>query len=196
MVSTAPLDRPLTVRDFEELPDDGVRYELIWGELYMSAAPGTKHQRMSRRLLGQIDVFLTRTGMGEVFDALYDVQLDEFNIVEPDLVAYRAAGNEIVTNKRMIGAPDLCIGILSPTNRSHDVVKKRVLYASFGIPEYWIVDPEQESITVYLLDGPHYIPQASNDGLARSVVFPGLIVDPKGLSSPPANLTATFEGGQ
>jgi Uma2 family endonuclease len=195
MVSTAPLDRPLTVHDFEQLPDDGVRYELIWGELYMSAAPSTKHQRVLRRLLVEIDAFLTGPGMGEIFVAPYDVQLDEINIVEPDLVAYRTARSDIVTDKRMIGAPDLCVEILSPTNRSHDVVKKRVLYARFGIPEYWIVDPEQESITVHLLDGVHYIPQTSNDGLARSLVFPGLIVDPRGLSSPPTSPRATFEGG-
>jgi Uma2 family endonuclease len=124
--------------------------------------------------------------MGEVFAAPYDVKLDEINIVEPDLVAYRADRNEIVTDKRMIGSPDLCIEILSPGNRSQDVVKKRVLYARFGVPEYWIVDPELEQITVHVLEGKQYVPRESADGVARSVVFPGLEIDPQGLAAAPA----------
>jgi Uma2 family endonuclease len=188
MISTAPLDRPLTVDDFDALPEDGIRYELIWGELYMSPAPGTKHQRFSRELLEQINGFLKSNGMGEVLAAPFDVQLDEINIVEPDLVAYRADRSEIITDKRIVGSPDLCIEILSPSNRSQDVVKKRVLYARFGVPEYWIVDSEQEQITVHVLDGKNYVPREPVDGVARSTVFPGLEIDPKGLAAAPPRL--------
>jgi Uma2 family endonuclease len=188
MISTAPLDRPLTVDDFDALPEDGIRYELIWGELYMSPAPGTKHQRFSRELLEQINGFLKSNGMGEVLAAPFDVQLDEINIVEPDLVAYRADRSEIITDKRIVGSPDLCIEILSPSNRSQDVVKKRVLYARFDVPEYWIVDPEQEQITVHVLEGRNYVPREPVDGVARSTVFPGLEIDPKGLAAAPPRL--------
>ncbi len=186
MVSTTPLDRPLTADDLAELPDDGTRYELIWGELYMSPSPNTKHQRVLGRLLVLLNAFVSSGNTGEVFVSPLDVRFDEFNVVQPDLIVVGSVHSNRVTEAGVVEAPDLCVEILSSGSRSCDFVKKNVLYATFGVPEYWIVDPERERITVHVLDVDQYVPQESLDGIARSQIFPGLEVDPRGLSSPPA----------
>ena len=185
MVSTAPFDRPLTAGDLAEMPDDGIRYELIWGELYMSPAPNTKHLRVLGRLFVLLNGFVLREDSGEVFVAPFDVRFDEFNVVQPDLLVIGSEHSNRVTEAGVVEAPDLCVEILSSGSRSRDFVKKNVLYAKFGVPEYWIVDPERERITVHVLEADQYVPQESLDGVARSQIFPGLEIDPRGLSSSP-----------
>ena len=185
MVSTLPDDRPLTVNDLEGLPDDGARYELIWGELYVSPTPNTRHQRASTRLLVEIDGFLARNNAGDVFHAPLHVQFDRHNLVQPDLVVVGAEKCEIIHDTGVVGAPDLCIEILTPGRRNFDFIKKNVLYARYGVPEYWVVDAERERIAVHVRGTSRYEPQESDDGVARSVIFPGLEFDPRGIARPP-----------
>jgi Uma2 family endonuclease len=185
MVAATPFERPLTYADIADLPDDGTRHELIWGELYMTPAPTTKHQRAVRRISFMIDAFLQQHGGGELFFSPFDVHLDEFNVVEPDIVVAGAGGSGVLTDAGLEGAPALCIEVLSRSTRSMDFVKKNVLYARFGVPEYWIVDPDNERITVYQLVAGNYVPLESSDGVARSRVLPGLEIDPAGISHPP-----------
>lgn len=186
MVSTLPDDRPLTVADLDGLPDDGQRYELIWGELYCLPTPDTKHQRSSRRLLVAIHEFLIQSGVGEVFPGPLSVQFDRYNLVLPDLIVVGASKREIIHDRGVEGAPDLCIEILTSGWQNYDMVKKNVLYRRFGVPEYWIVDPERERITVYVREAIRYMPQESDNGVARSVIFPGLEIDSTGIARAPA----------
>jgi Uma2 family endonuclease len=86
MVSTAPINRPLTVDDIADLPDDGMRYELIWGELYVSLAPGLPHQIASGNLSRILSIYLVGGGLGFLLTAPLDVQFDENNVVQPDLL--------------------------------------------------------------------------------------------------------------
>ena len=81
MVAATPFDRPLTFADIADLPNDGFRYELIWGELYMTAAPSTKHQRTVRKIVLRISEYVEQRDAGEVFFAPFDVHFDEFNVV-------------------------------------------------------------------------------------------------------------------
>ncbi|MCC6944088.1 MAG: Uma2 family endonuclease [Thermomicrobiales bacterium] len=182
MVTALRLDRPLTIDDLEELPDDGSRYELIWGEAYSSPAPSIRHQRVSRELVKHLDAHLTREQTGEVLAAPLDVRFDRFNVVQPDIVVVGSAIADIITDERVAGAPSICIEILSPGSRGQDNVKKRMLYANFGVPEYWIVDPEGPSITVLSLEGGVYVERLPGAGVATSAVIPGLTIDPSTLA--------------
>lgn len=185
MVAATPFERPLTFADIADLPDDGTRHELIWGELYLTSAPNTNHQRALGRLFRLISDFVDRHELGEAFVAPYDVHFDEFNVVEPDILVVGSVGSAMVTKAGVKGAPSLCVEVLSPGTRAMDFVKKHVLYARFGVPEYWIVDPEHERITVHQLVDGNYVALESADGIGRSHVFPGLEVDPSGISDPP-----------
>lgn len=152
MGSITPLDRPLTADDLAEFPDDGMTYELIWGELCVTPAPIPKHQRISRDLVIKIHDFIWDSGLGEVLYAPVDVHLDKHNVVQPDIVVFKEANRRFITDAGVTHPPDLVVEILSPHGRSRDLVKKRLLYATFGVAEYWIIDPHLETIHVYVLE--------------------------------------------
>src|SRR5262249_34121297 len=139
-----------TITDLEAMPDDGNRYELMEGEIYVSRAPSLTHQRVLRNLIGVFQIYLSRhrNRIGEVVPGP-GVVFDEHNGVIPDLVFIsRERGPEIVSGERLIGASDLAVEILSPgaENKRRDRNIKRRVYAKFGVKEYWIIDPEKRSV--------------------------------------------------
>lgn len=177
MTAVLQLERPYTVEDLASIPDDGRRYEVIGGELVVSPAPSTKHQRASVRLTRIFADYLDRSGRGEVFAAPLDVVLGTHDIVQPDLVVilHRHAGR--VTDTGIDGAPDIVIEITSPSSQRVDRIRKSATYATFGVPEYWIVDPESETILVQALVDGRYQPSDGREGSARSVQLPELVVE-------------------
>ena len=154
MTAVLQFERPYTVEDLASIPDDGWRYEVVGGELVGSPAPTTKHQRVSLRLSRILGDYLERVGSGEAFAAPIDVFLGQHDIVQPDLVAILHRHADRVTEAGIKGAPDIVIEITSPSSQRMDRIRKSATYATFGVPEYWIVDPETETILVQaLVDG-------------------------------------------
>jgi len=153
---------PFTYEDYLLFPEDGKRHEIIEGEYYMSPAPMTRHQRISGKLFKAFDNFLEQYSreavppLGEVFYAPMDVVLSDLNIVQPDLLFIAASHSAIITEKNIQGPPDLVIEILSESTRKIDERIKRNLYARFGVQEYWIVDPELETVKVYRITDTGY----------------------------------------
>lgn len=176
MVISAPHDRPLTAKDLAELPDDGTRYELIWGELYMSPAPNTDHQRAVAQLHLFLAQYLREHRIGEVFLAPYEVMFDNYNVVQPDLILILDEHAHRVTDTGITGPPDLCIEVLAPGSRGRDLVKKFTLCAHFGVREYWIIDPAQQQVRAFLHDGDTFIEAAQTDGVFQSHILGGLDV--------------------
>jgi Uma2 family endonuclease len=145
----------LTNADLECLPDDGNRYELIEGELYVSTAPDLIHQRTLGRLFRAFGNYLDSNPIGEIVLGP-GVILSDHDGVIPDLVYLsNERRDEIATGERIYGAPTLVIEILSPgsQNRERDRKLKLKLYAKFGVEEYWIVDPRERAIEVYRREG-------------------------------------------
>ena len=133
---------------WETLPDDGNRYEVIGGVLYMTTAPSSYHQyitkQIARVLLAQID----DAGVGETLWAPIGVIMPGCEPVQPDLVVVRAADRGIFQDRRIRGVPALIVEILSPSNPDQDLDVKRKAYARAGLPEYWIVRPVERDILV------------------------------------------------
>lgn len=143
----------LTIADWEALPDDGKRYEVIEGELYMSCAPSLKHPIALGNLYAGIRQYLDQNPLGLLVPGP-GVMFSEFNGVIPDLVFIRQERlAAIASADRLTGAPDLVIEIVSPgiENSRRDRLIKRQLYGKYGVQEYWIVDPEQASIELHVL---------------------------------------------
>lgn len=139
------LSVPRTIMDvFKSLPE-GTLAEVINNTLYMSPAPGKSHQRILRRLFTQLDQHVSQNNLGEVFCAPFDVFLDEqSNAVQPDLLFISRTNSHVLDDYETVhGVPDLIIEILSPGNRQHDEVVKKMLYEKFGVKEYWIIDPDR-----------------------------------------------------
>ncbi len=142
-------DLRLTYEDFLLFPDDGKRHELIDGEHYMTAAPNLRHQKLLGRLyLAIADYLRAHPGIGEVYFAPLDVVFSNWDIVEPDLLFVAADQREILTEKNVVGAPALVVEILSPSTRSRDRQLKHRLFEKSGVREYWMIDPDCDTVTV------------------------------------------------
>lgn len=168
----------LTIEDYLLFPDDGKRHELIDGDHYVTPSPNTRHQRISGKLLISLHTFVTQHRLGEVFAAPLDVILSEFDVVQPDLMFVSAGRAAIITEANIQGAPDLVVGILSERTRKVDERVKRDLYSRYGIAEYWIIDPDLETIKVYRMTDKGYLRAAelakeTKDTLS-SPLLPGL----------------------
>lgn len=147
-----PQERIYTIKDIYALPD-GQRAELIDGQMYMMAPPNTNHQRISYALARRISDYIDKKNGGcEVFLAPFAVFLnqDDKNYVEPDI--------SVICDKHKLdengcnGAPDWIIEVTSPSNPQNDYGIKLFKYRTAGVREYWIVNPQKQSVMVYDLE--------------------------------------------
>lgn len=146
-----------TYEDYLQFPDDGKRFEIIDGELFMTPSPLTKHQRISGNLLYLLHSFLKTEDIGECFVAPLDVVISPTDVVQPDLFVVLHQNKNIITEKNISGAPDFIIEILSPSNSIMDLKRKRVLYEMYGVEEYWIVDPATETVLQLVLQNSQFV---------------------------------------
>jgi Uma2 family endonuclease len=167
-----------TGKDYDLLPE-GAPYQLIGGKLIMTPAPVPNHQKISRNLEFIILKWLKQNDFGEIYDSPIDVELNETTIVQPDLLIIKKERLDIIKEKRIVGAPDVVIEILSSENAYYDLRKKFKIYENAGIPEYWIVDPEIKSIEIYKNENGRYklIKEVEKEGAIESEVLNGLSVD-------------------
>lgn len=140
-----------TYEDYLHFPDDGRRHELIDGEHYVTPAPKTKHQVISMNLGALLHGYVSGRKAGRVLTAPTDVVLSDLDVVQPDLLFISAGRASLITEKNIQGAPDLVVEIISETTRRTDEVIKRKLYERYKVPEYWVVDPELETVKIYRL---------------------------------------------
>ena len=145
-----------TYKDYLVIPEDGCRYEVVNGELYMSPSPGVEHQRIVKRIMVWLSRFVEQDGLGEVFQSPLDVELSYRNVVQPDVFVILHEHFDRITEVRIIGAPDLVIEIASPSTASHDLSKKLDAYAHAGGSEYWVVTPGSKTVEVLVLDNDSY----------------------------------------
>jgi Uma2 family endonuclease len=145
----------MTIADLDRMPDDGNRYELIEGELYVSCAPGLTHQIVSDNIVYLIRSYLEEHPIGIVVSTI-GLILSNYDGVIPDIVFFRHEDYErIVSNERLYSAPQIVIEILSSgaENIRRDRVAKHKLYGKYGVKEYWLIDREQQTVEVYRLEG-------------------------------------------
>jgi Uma2 family endonuclease len=141
----------LTYEDFVLFPDDGRRHEIIDGEHFVTPSPARRHQRVLRNLTLVLVPFVREARLGEVLFAPFDVVFTRHDVVEPDLLYISAERSGVLTEANVQGAPDLVVEVLSPSSRRQDEVLKRDLYERGGVAEYWLVDPDAETVKVFRL---------------------------------------------
>ncbi|MBI3762511.1 MAG: Uma2 family endonuclease [Chloroflexi bacterium] len=167
-----------TYEDYLRLPDDGRRYEIIDGVLYVTNAPDWLHQRIVMRLGAHVENLLTGLGRGEaVIPAPFEVHLPgHAKPVLPDLlyIAPEHCPNE--PPKFFEGAPDLVVEIISPSSVRLDRYVKFGAYERAGVREYWLIDLGTRSLEVYVLSAGEYalLGQFGPQETARSQVLPEL----------------------
>lgn len=168
--------RKLTYADYEKMPTDGFRHEIIEGEEYMTPAPSLDHQTAVVNLSRILSNHVVSRKLGRVFVAPTDVLISEHDIVEPDVLFVSESRRSILTEKNIKGAPDLVIEVLSPSTAAEDRGPKLALYDRSGVREYWIVDLGGHTLELREFGSPRRT-RVYNEGQSfESVLLPGLTI--------------------
>lgn len=175
-MATHPRRSRWTYEEFARLPEDGNRYEVIAGELYVSPAPRPRHQLVVGRLYQRVAAFADDHELGIAYPGPIDVLFAEGDYLEPDLVFVRHDRLEIVSERGIEGAPDLIVEVLSASTASRDRGIKREHYILFGVPQYWVVDIEKRSIEVYRPASEANEPMIASDTLTWQPIAGGPVL--------------------
>ncbi len=135
-----------TYAEYARLPDDGNHYEVINGEVCVTPAPGIPHQRAAARLFRFLSDYVDEHRIGEVLWDV-DVLFVSGQFLRPDMV-FVPPGAEL-SDRGVESPPALVVEVLSPHSKRIDRLKKPLRYRDFGVPEYWVVDPEARRIERY-----------------------------------------------
>jgi Uma2 family endonuclease len=173
--------RKLTYEDLLLFPeDDLLRHEILDGEHYVTASPFRRHQRVSGNLHLLLAPFVRDRRLGEVYYAPVDVLLSPHDVAVPDLIFISNERLEILTEKNVQGAPDLVVEILSRSTGHRDRGIKLERYGLFGVREYWLVDPDRETLRVYRHDGARLALtadlSAASEAALSTPLLPGLTI--------------------
>ncbi|MDO9579671.1 MAG: type II toxin-antitoxin system Phd/YefM family antitoxin [Bacteroidales bacterium] len=173
--------KKVSYEEFMEISEKStLRMEFINGEIYLLASPDIRHQEILARLHLTFNEYF-KGNKCRVFFAPFDVHFKKNNINEPDvmqpdmLVACDLEGN-VTENRRYMGTPTLVVEILSDNTRSKDMITKLDTYRLSGVQEYWIIDPKQESIMIYVFTNYeiYWVKTFEKGANAESQVFNGL----------------------
>jgi Uma2 family endonuclease len=146
-----------TYQDYATIPENGHRYEVVNGVLYMSPAPNVWHQNTVFKIALRLYNAVEARGLGRVFIAPLDVELSYENVVQPDALVLLNDHFDRITKSRIIGAPDLVVEVASPSTALHDLHAKLDSYTNAGVPEYWVVNPEAQTVELLVLQDGVYI---------------------------------------
>ena len=141
----ATVTKRWTLEELHSLPDDGNKYELVRGELFVTPAPTNEHETILARLTRILDPYVEANGLGYVYRPRAVVRFDGSE-VEPDLMVRQPLVRDDATWDDA-PIPVLVVEVFSGSTRRRDQVQKRSLYADAGVAEYWMIDPERRTIT-------------------------------------------------
>ena len=173
---------PFTYADYKSLPEAmDRRYELLDGELCLVPAPTTLHQFVSQNIEMLLVAYVRATRCGRVLDSPVDVVLgegDTRDVLQPDIVFVSRERAGIVTLAEVAGAPDLVIEVLSPGTKVRDRGRKKTRYEQARVREYWIVDPDTETVDVFRLVPDGFAPaeRYSSGSTIVCAVLPGFCI--------------------
>lgn len=170
--------------DYLRLPDDGKRYEIIEGVLYVANAPSIEHQYSVSEVLFNLKLFVREHRLGQVLTAPIEVHLaEDTKPVQPDILFVKTEQMPPLGTQVFEGAPDLIVEVISPSSIRLDRHIKFDVYERYGVAEYWMVDPKARSVEVYTLARGEYalFGQYTGDEIVMSKLLDGLQIKASGL---------------
>jgi Uma2 family endonuclease len=168
--------KKLTYADYEKIPADRFRHEIVGGEEWSTPTPYLNHQAAVGGLLSLLGGYVSSRKLGQVFVAPTDVLLSEHDIVQPDVLFISAQRASILTEANIQGAPDLVVEVLSPWSVSMDRGPKLALYERSGVAEYWIVDPPSKMVEIREFGATRRTRVYKEGQSFESALLPGLVV--------------------
>lgn len=168
---TGPPQGRWTHAAWERLGDDGNRYEIIDGVLYVTTAPSSFHQWIIKRLERFVGIPAEDQGLGISFYAPIGVFMPQCDPVQPDFLIVLKQNMGIIHDRRIHGVPDVIVEVLSPSNAAYDQQIKFEAYERAGVPEYALVDPRTRTIEHYQLDPQGSYSAAQSIGETETFAF-------------------------
>lgn len=163
-----------TYDDLLEWEDDHYRHELIEGDHFMTPSPNLYHQSISANLFWHLKKYVDERKLGIVLAAPADIKLSDIDVLVPDIFYVKQERADQVHGNYLTEAPALVVEILSPSTAKRDRDIKYKRYAVYGVKEYWIVDPEKQTIETHDLEQQKLIRIFSKSEQLNSPTFPDL----------------------
>ncbi|HXP60122.1 MAG TPA: Uma2 family endonuclease [Dongiaceae bacterium] len=176
--AAAPADRLYTYAELAaEMPETNQPCELWDGKLIMSPAPSFYHQEITLRFYRQLYEWVTTRKLGKVVAGPIDMVLSPHRVTQPDVAFISRARLGIIT-KTINGPVDLAAEVISLGHRNRDRIEKRDLYEQYGVQEFWLIDPEAQTVEVLSLENGRYelCLRCTKGQAAASKLLPGFEV--------------------
>jgi Uma2 family endonuclease len=176
MGSVAALPRKTTFSDLQRLPEDGRRFELYDGEVWEMPSPMPRHQEAVLNAVELLREHARRT-KARVFVAPLDIVFSKYNVAQPDVVYFLPERAHLIKPDKVTrDRPDLAVEVLSPGTEGNDRGRKLRMFARYGVPEYWILDPVDHTLEILSLRGDFYATtlKAGGDTVVSSTLLPDL----------------------
>ncbi len=186
-IQAQPMQGQWTYSHYLDLPDDGRRYEIIEGVLYLTNAPSFAHQFAVTMIIRKMGNFVEKEKLGLVLTAPFEVHLSEnTRPVQPDVIFIRAENLPHIDSQFFEGPPDLIVEVISPSSIRTDRHIKFDVYEQNGVAEYWIVNPKTRSVELYTLSSGEYalVGEYTGDELIKSKHLAGLEIITSTLFNP------------
>ena len=186
MSVTTALENPqkVTVKELFEMElEEGYFYELLNGIIVKKQAPSPQHQEASGNIHAAMHAFVKINQLGKCYTAPIDVFFDKHNNAQPDILFIKKDRQFIITKNGIEGHPDLIVEVISPSSVRHDKVTKKALYLTFGVSEYWLVDPLYHTVEIYGLENNEYVLKSTavEFGEVESLVLEGFKIEIKSI---------------
>jgi Uma2 family endonuclease len=176
---------PYTFEEFCAIVRDDQKADLIDGVIYMASPENPGANQLFLWLASIMNIYARKKKLGRIYGSRVAFRLDEEHGPEPDIAFVRTEHLDRVKSGHVAGAADLAIEIVSPESVERDYVRKRELYQEFGIPEYWIIDEEEQSVTLLRLKGGKYRQVRPKNGELHSKTLVGFWLRPEWLWQQP-----------
>ena len=165
----------MTYEEYCLVPDEGMQLEVIDGELIRTPSPPPRHQEILGHLATQLFNYVEAKDLGKVYMGPLDTILDQFNVVRPDILFISKERLGAIAKEWIFGPPDMVVEILARTTVDKDRRRKMAVYSQFGVQEYWIVDPEMQTLELYCQgkEGLELARRFSAGEIFESPLFPG-----------------------
>ena len=168
-----PTRARMSADEYIASPQSAHKSDLIEGVFVMASPASLDHATMQQFLITTLSNFVNTHRLGMVLGENAAYRLNEDNVYQPDVSFLSNARLHLAGEVYVDGAPDLAVEITSPSSRRYDAFEKRINYARAGVQEYWLVDPIERSVALYVLEQAQFVRvQPDNDRLA-SRVLPG-----------------------
>lgn len=150
LIKKIPQPKLLTYEDYVKLtPPDSGNFELLNGRIFFMASPTPTHQEISSLLNTYLGIYIISNKLGKLFAAPMDVLFTPHDTFQPDLLFITKDRLSIIVENKIEGTPDLVVEILSPSNDTNEMSYKKHIYGSTGVKEYWLINVEKQTLTLY-----------------------------------------------